>query len=372
MTFTTLGLSDSLLRAVAHTGYTTPTPIQAQAIPAVLSGGDVMAAAQTGTGKTAGFVLPMLQQLGANAKAKPGRARALILAPTRELAAQVHQSILTYGKNERLTSAVVFGGVNITPQLRALRRGVDLLVATPGRLLDLYQQNAVRFGDIEVLVLDEADRMLDMGFIMDIRKILKLIPQRRQNLMFSATFSKEIRQLAGTICRNPIEIDVSPGNSTIEAISQKLYWVEKDRKANLLRELAQDTHEQILVFTRTKHGADKLVKRLGKNSISATAIHSNKTQAQRTRVLDDFKKGKKQVLVATDIASRGIDIELLPIVVNFDMPEAPGDYIHRIGRTGRAGASGQAISFVSKDEKGKLRAIESLIKRNIERLHTKH
>ena len=372
MTFTTLGLSDSLLRAVAHTGYTTPTPIQTQAIPAVLSGGDVMAAAQTGTGKTAGFVLPMLQQLGANARAKPGRARALILTPTRELAAQVHQSILTYGKNERLTSAVVFGGVNITPQLRALRRGVDLLVATPGRLLDLFQQNAIRFDDIELLVLDEADRMLDMGFIRDIRKILKLIPQRRQNLMFSATFSREIRQLAGTICRNPIEIDVSPRDSTVEAISQKLYWVEKDSKANLLRELAQDTHEQILVFTRTKHGADKLVKRLGKNSISATAIHSNKSQAQRTRVLDDFKKGKKQVLVATDIASRGIDIELLPIVVNFDMPEAPGDYIHRIGRTGRAGASGQAISFVSRDEKGKLRAIESLIKRNIERLNTKH
>ena len=372
MTFTTLGLSDSLLRAVAHTGYTTPTPIQVQAIPAVLSGGDVMAAAQTGTGKTAGFVLPMLQQLGANARAKPGRARALILTPTRELAAQVHQSILTYGKNERLTSAVVFGGVNITPQLRALRRGVDLLVATPGRLLDLFQQNAIRFDDIELLVLDEADRMLDMGFIRDIRKILKLIPQRRQNLMFSATFSKEIRQLAGTICRSPIEIDVSPRNATVEAISQKLYWVEKERKAKLLSELVQDTHEQVLVFTRTKHGADKLAKRLGKNSISSSAIHSNKSQAQRTKVLDNFKKNKIQVLVATDIAARGIDIELLPMVVNFDMPHAPGDYIHRIGRTGRAGASGQAISFVSRDEQGQLRAIESLIKRNIECLNTKH
>ena len=372
MTFTTLGLSDSLLRSVAHTGYTTPTPIQAQAIPAVLSGGDVMAAAQTGTGKTAGFVLPMLQQLGANARAKPGRARALILTPTRELAAQVHQSILTYGKNERLTSAVVFGGVNITPQLRALRRGVDLLVATPGRLLDLYQQKAVRFDDLELLVLDEADRMLDMGFITDIRRILKLIPQRRQNLMFSATFSREIRQLAGTICKNPIEIDVSPRNSTVEAISQKLYWVEKERKAKLLCELVLDTHEQVLVFARTKHGADKLAKRLGKNSISASAIHGNKTQAQRTRVLDNFKKNKIQVLVATDIAARGIDIELLPVVVNYDLPHEPGDYIHRIGRTGRAGASGQAISFVTRDEKKQLRAIESLIKRNIECLNTKH
>lgn len=372
MTFTTLGLSDSLLRAVAHTGYTTPTPIQAQAIPAVLSGGDVMAAAQTGTGKTAGFVLPMLQQLGANARANPGRVRALILTPTRELAAQVHQSILTYGRNERLTSAVVFGGVNITPQLRALRRGVDLLVATPGRLLDLYQQNAIRFDDMELLVLDEADRMLDMGFIKDIRRILELIPPRRQNLMFSATFSKEIRRLAGSICRNPIEIDVSPRNSTVAAVSQKLYWVEKERKAGLLCELAQDTQEQILVFTRTKHGADKLVKRLCKKSISASAIHSNKSQGQRTRVLDNFKKNKIQVLVATDIAARGIDIELLPMVVNFDMPHVPGDYIHRIGRTGRAGAGGQAISFVSRDEKGQLRAIESLIKRNIEHLNTKH
>ena len=366
MTFTTLGLSDSLLRSVAHTGYTTPTPIQAQAIPAVLSGGDVMAAAQTGTGKTAGFVLPMLQQLGANARAKPGRARALILTPTRELAAQVHQSILTYGKNERLTSAVVFGGVNITPQLRALRRGVDLLVATPGRLLDLYQQKAVRFDDLELLVLDEADRMLDMGFITDIRRILKLIPQRRQNLMFSATFSREIRQLAGTICKNPIEIDVSPRNLTVEAISQKLYWVEKERKARLLCDLVRDTQEQVLVFARTKHGADKLAKRLGKNSISASAIHGNKSQAQRTRVLDNFKKNKIQVLVATDIAARGIDIELLPVVVNYDLPHEPGDYIHRIGRTGRAGASGQAISFVTRDEKKQLRAIESLIKRNIE------
>jgi ATP-dependent RNA helicase RhlE len=372
MTFTTLGLSDSLLRAVAHTGYTIPTPIQAKAIPAILSGGDVMAAAQTGTGKTAGFVLPMLQQLGTSANAGPGRTRALILTPTRELAAQVHQSILTYGKHERLTSAVVFGGVNINPQLRVLRRGVDLLVATPGRLLDLFQQNAIRFDAIEVLVLDEADRMLDMGFIRDIRKIIKLIPQRRQNLMFSATFSKEIRQLASSICNKPIEIDVAPRNSTVEAISQKLYWVEKERKADLLSELVRDTHEQVLVFTRTKHGANKLVKRLARDSISASAIHGNKSQPQRTRALDDFKKDKIQVLVATDIAARGIDIELLTLVVNFDLPHVPLDYVHRIGRTGRAGASGQAISLVSRDEKKQLRAIESLIKRKIEDLSVKH
>ncbi len=368
MTFTTLGLSDSLLRAVAHTGYTTPTPIQVKAIPAILSGGDVMAAAQTGTGKTAGFVLPLLQQLGTRTNASPGKARALILTPTRELAAQVHQSILTYGKNEKLTSAVVFGGVNINPQLRILRRGVDVLVATPGRLLDLFQQNAVRFDDIELLVLDEADRMLDMGFIRDIRKILKLIPERRQNLMFSATFSKEIRQLAGSICRNPIEIDVAPRNSTVEAISQKLYWIEKERKADLLSQLVQDTHEQVLVFTRTKHGANKLVKRLSKDSINARAIHGNKSQAQRTKALQDFKENRVQVLVATDIAARGIDIELLTLVVNFDLPHVAQDYIHRIGRTGRAGASGQAISFVSNDERKQLRAIELLIKRKIERL----
>jgi len=372
MTFTTLGLSDSLLRAVAHTGYTIPTPIQLQAIPAILSGDDVMAAAQTGTGKTAGFVLPVLQQLGGSSKAKPGHARALILTPTRELAAQVHQSIVTYGKHEQLSSTVVFGGVNINPQLRILRRGVDLLVATPGRLLDLHQQNAIQFNDIEVLVLDEADRMLDMGFIRDIRRLLKLIPQQRQNLMFSATFSKDIRQLAGSICRNPIEIDVAPRNSTVEAISQKMYWVEKQRKADLLTDLLNETHEQVLVFTRTKHGANKLVKRLAKDSISATAIHGNKSQAQRTRALEDFKRNKVQVLVATDIAARGIDIELLTLVVNFDLPHVPEDYVHRIGRTGRAGASGQAISLVSSDEKKQLRAIEVLIKRKIESLDTRH
>ena len=365
MTFETLGLSDSLLRAVAHTGYTTPTPIQTQAIPAILSGGDVMAAAQTGTDKTAGFVLPMLQQLGPHTRVTPGKVRALILTPTRELAAQVHDSILTYGKHEKLKSAVVFGGVNINPQLKALKNGVDLLVATPGRLLDLHQQRAVRFDDIELLVLDEADRMLDMGFIRDIRKIIALIPPKRQNLMFSATFSKEIRKLANSICRNPLEIDVAPRNSTVEAIEQNLWFVEKSLKADLLSELIQETTEQVLVFSRTKHGANKLVKRLARDSISAVAIHGNRSQSQRTKALADFKANKVQVLVATDIAARGIDIELLALVINFDLPHVPEDYVHRIGRTGRAGASGVALSLVSNDEKKQLRAIERLIKREI-------
>ena len=365
MTFETLGLSDSLLRAVAHTGYTTPTPIQTQAIPAILSGGDVMAAAQTGTGKTAGFVLPMLQQLGPHTRVTPGKVRALILTPTRELAAQVHDSILTYGKHEKLKSAVVFGGVNINPQLKALKNGVDLLVATPGRLLDLHQQRAVRFDDIELLVLDEADRMLDMGFIRDIRKIIALIPPKRQNLMFSATFSKEIRKLANSICRNPLEIDVAPRNSTVEAIEQNLWFVEKSLKADLLSELIQETTEQVLVFSRTKHGANKLVKRLARDSISAVAIHGNRSQSQRTKALADFKANKVQVLVATDIAARGIDIELLALVINFDLPHVPEDYVHRIGRTGRAGASGVALSLVSNDENKQLRAIERLIKREI-------
>ena len=365
MTFETLGLSDSLLRAVAHTGYTTPTPIQTQAIPAILSGDDVMAAAQTGTGKTAGFVLPMLQQLGPHTRVTPGKVRALILTPTRELAAQVHDSILTYGKHEKLKSAVVFGGVNINPQLKALKNGVDLLVATPGRLLDLHQQRAVRFDDIELLVLDEADRMLDMGFIRDIRKIIALIPPKRQNLMFSATFSKEIRKLANSICRNPLEIDVALRNSTVEAIEQNLWFVEKSLKADLLSELIQETTEQVLVFSRTKHGANKLVKRLARDSVSAVAIHGNRSQSQRTKALADFKANKVQVLVATDIAARGIDIELLALVINFDLPHVPEDYVHRIGRTGRAGASGVALSLVSNDEKKQLRAIERLIKREI-------
>ena len=366
MTFTNLGLSDSLLRAVAQTGYTTPTPIQAQAIPAILSGKDVMGAAQTGTGKTAGFVLPLLQILNGKPGAKANRARALILTPTRELAAQIQESIETYGCNENLRSAVVFGGVNINPQMKALRRGVDILVATPGRLLDLYSQNAVRFDDLEVLVLDEADRMLDMGFIRDIRKILNLLPKQRQNLLFSATFSSDIRGLAASLCQHPIEIDVAPRNSTVAAIGQKMYWVEKEKKADLLSHLIRETTDQVLVFSRTKHGANNLVKRLARDTISAAAIHGNKSQSQRTKALQDFKQDVVQVLVATDIAARGIDIEALQLVINFDMPHVAEDYVHRIGRTGRAGASGQAISLVSRDEKKQLRAIESLIKRPID------
>ena len=365
MNFTNLGLSETLLRAVAQSGYTTPTAIQAQAIPAILTGGDVMAAAQTGTGKTAGFVLPVLQQLAGHNKVRPGRIRALILTPTRELAAQVHDSIRTYGQYEQLSSAVAFGGVNINPQRQALRRGVDVLVATPGRLLDLHQQNDVSFDDVEILVLDEADRMLDMGFIHAIRKILKMLPRQRQNLMFSATFSNEIRQLAASFCRNPVQIDVAPRNSVVESIGQQLCWVEKSRKADVLCEMLLDTHEQVLVFSRTKHGADKLVKRLIKEGISALAIHGNRSQAQRIKALDSFKNDRIQVLVATDIAARGIDIDLLSLVINFDLPQVPEDYIHRIGRTGRAGESGQAISLVSNDEKKQLKAIESLMKRKI-------
>lgn len=366
MSFSDLGLSDSLLRAVEKNGYTTPTPIQAKAIPAILGNNDVMAAAQTGTGKTAGFVLPILQVMQDFPKVAKGKVHALILTPTRELAAQVKENIDTYGRFDDVTAAVVFGGVNITPQLKKLGGGVDILVATPGRLLDLYQQKAFSFSDLEILVLDEADRMLDMGFIRDIRKIINLLPKQRQNLLFSATFSKEIRGLASTFCNDPVEIDVAPRNSTVDAITQKLYMVGKERKADLLSYLIQQTTEQVLVFSRTKHGANNLVKRLARDSINALAIHGNKSQAQRTKALRDFKQDTVQVLVATDIAARGIDIDLLSLVVNYDMPHVAEDYIHRIGRTGRAGASGVAISFVANDEKKQLKAIENLIKCKIE------
>ncbi len=367
MTFNNLGLSDSLLLAVQNEGYTEPTPIQQQAIPVILEGKDVMAAAQTGTGKTAGFTLPLLQKLSAQKinRAPHYNARALVLTPTRELAAQVQNSIVTYGINENLRSAVIFGGVNINPQKKIIRRGVDILVATPGRLLDLFQQNSVRFDDIQILILDEADRMLDMGFIRDIRKIMALLPKRRQNLLFSATFSDDIRKLAKTICHNPVEIDVAPRNSTVEAISQKLYLVEKINKADLLSQLLQSNSDQTLVFSRTKHGANNLTKRLNRDNISAVAIHGNKSQAQRTKALEGFKRNEVQVLVATDIAARGIDIDQLATVVNFDLPHVPEDYVHRIGRTGRAGASGLAISLVSSEERKQLRDIERLIKRSI-------
>jgi ATP-dependent RNA helicase RhlE len=367
MSFDSLGLKATLLQAVADSGYTIPTPIQQQAIPAVLGGRDIMAAAQTGTGKTAGFTLPMIQLLGEREPVKSNHIRALVLTPTRELAAQVQECVETYGKHDKLRSLVIFGGVNINPQQMALRKGCDILVATPGRLLDLYQQNAVKFSDVEILVLDEADRMLDMGFIRDIRKILALLPKKRQNLMFSATFSPEIRELAKTICHNPIEIDVAPRNSTVETITQKVYMVGKEHKLGLLAKLLIDCKDQVLVFSRTKHGANNLVKKLAAYGVQSAAIHGNKSQAQRTKALGDFKANRIQVLVATDIAARGIDIDQLAMVINFDLPQVSEDYVHRIGRTGRAGASGLAVSLVTDEDNKLLRDIERLIKLKIER-----
>lgn len=365
MSFASLGLKGSLLRAVEASGYTIPTPIQTQSIPAVLEGGDIMAAAQTGTGKTAGFTLPLLQRLSGGPALKPRQVRSLILTPTRELAAQIQESVVTYGKHESLRSLVVFGGVNINPQLRGLKRGVDILVATPGRLLDLYQQDALYFDDLEVLVLDEADRMLDMGFIRDIRRILQLLPTRRQSLLFSATFSDEIRKLARTICQQPTEIDVAPRNTTVEMINQSVYQVRKDDKIALLTWLLKETDDQALVFSRTKHGADKLVRRLSRSGVEAAAIHGNKSQNQRTRALKAFRQNDVQVMVATDIAARGIDIDDLALVVNFDLPNVQEDYVHRIGRTGRAGATGRAVSLVGEDERKLLRDIERFIQRKI-------
>ena len=374
MSFSKLGLSEELVRAVIEHGYTIPTPIQMQAIPAVLAGGDLLAGAQTGTGKTAGFVLPLLQRLAKSAVQVDGAApkhfrspvRALILTPTRELAAQVEESVRTYGKYQKLTSMVVFGGVGINPQISHLKRGVDILVATPGRLLDLQQQRAVDLSHIEILVLDEADRMLDMGFIKDIRRILALLPKKRQNLLFSATFSEEIKTLADTLLNAPAMIEVARRNSTVEIISQKVHPVDRERKRDLLAHLIKAQNwRQVLVFTRTKHGANRLVEQLDKDGITALAIHGNKSQSARTRALAEFKSGDLQVLVATDIAARGIDIDQLPHVVNYDLPNVPEDYVHRIGRTGRAGANGEAISLVYVDEHQFLKDIERLIKREI-------
>ena len=368
MSFTTLGLSDPILEAVLEQGYETPSPIQAQAIPPILEGRDVMAAAQTGTGKTAGFTLPILERLSKGQLAQANQARALILTPTRELAAQVAESVATYGKNLPLRSAVVFGGVKINPQMMKLRKGVDILVATPGRLLDLANQNAVKFSQLEVLVLDEADRMLDMGFIHDIKKILAKLPKQRQNLMFSATFSGDIRNLAKGLVNNPVEISVSPPNTTVESVEQWIYPVDKSQKTALLTQLILDEQwQQVLIFSRTKHGANRLTKMLEKKGINAAAIHGNKGQGARTKALAGFKNGEIQALVATDIAARGLDIDQLPQVVNFDLPNVAEDYVHRIGRTGRAGASGQAISLVCADEFHDLAGIERLIQQIIPR-----
>ncbi len=369
--FVALGLRAELVRAVLAHGYSTPTPIQRQAIPAVLQGGDLLGGAQTGTGKTAGFVLPMLQRLmtghtGVKGKRLP---RALILAPTRELAAQVEESVRVYGKFLPLTSTCIFGGVGINPQIDAIRRGVDVIVATPGRLLDIYGQKAIDFSAIEILVLDEADRMLDMGFIHDIKKVLAALPPKRQNLLFSATFSDDIKALADRLLNNPQAIEVARRNTTVEVVEQSVVQVEKAHKAKLLIHLIKSRDwQQTLVFTRTKHGANRLAEQLEKSGIVAMAIHGNKSQGARTKALAGFKDGSVRVLVATDIAARGIDIDQLPQVVNYELPNVPEDYVHRIGRTGRAGASGQAMSLVMQEELPLLKDIEKFSKQSIPRV----
>ena len=372
MPFSSLGLAEKLVRAVVERGYGEPTPVQKQAIPAVLSGGDLLAGAQTGTGKTAGFVLPLLQLLSTRPPAHPAAGsprapiRALILTPTRELAAQVEESVREYGKYMRLSSMVMFGGVNINPQIDRLRRGVDILVATPGRLLDHAQQRTVDLSRVEILVLDEADRMLDMGFIRDIKRVLALLPKVRQNLLFSATFSAEIKALADSLLNRPAMIEVAFRTATADLIKQRVIRVDRERKRELLAHLiTQHRWFQVLVFTRTKHGANKLAEQLNKQGIAALAIHGNKSQGARTRALAEFKDGSLQVLVATDIAARGLDIADLPHVVNFELPNVPEDYVHRIGRTGRAGAEGEAISLVCVDEHKFLADIEKLTRRPI-------
>jgi ATP-dependent RNA helicase RhlE len=367
MTFRNLGLSTDLLRAVADQGYTEPTPIQQQAIPAILLKQDIFASAQTGTGKTAGFTLPLLQLLGTTNPNKVHRTpKALILTPTRELADQVNDSVKTYGKYLSLRTAVVYGGVGIGPQIQMLRRGVDILVATPGRLLDHLGQKTVDLSQIEILVLDECDRMLDMGFIRDIRKILAILPPSRQTLMFSATFSKPIQQLANTLLKSPTQIEVAPRNTAAEQVEQVVHPVDRDRKRELLSHMIGfHNWKQVLVFTRTKHGANRLAEQLAKDGLKSSAIHGNKSQAARTRALQEFKQGKVRVLVATDVASRGLDIDQLPHVVNFELPNVPEDYVHRIGRTGRAGNVGRAVSLVCEDEYPFLKDIERLLNQTL-------
>lgn len=370
MSFDTLGLSAELLRAVHENGYTQATPIQSRAIPAILKGQDILASAQTGTGKTAGFSLPLLQNLAArSAGRRPRQVRALILTPTRELAAQVGDSVRLYSRYLKLSSAVIFGGVSINPQISSLRKGVDVLVATPGRLLDHISQGTLDLAGLEILVLDEADRMLDMGFIHDIRRILNLVPEKRQSLLFSATFSNDIKQLAKGILHKPELIEVARENTTAERVEQLIHPVDRERKRELLSYLVGNQNwRQVLVFTRTKHGANRLAEQLERDGISAAAIHGNKSQGARTRALGDFKSGHVRVLVATDIAARGLDIEQLPHVVNFELPNVAEDYVHRIGRTGRAGQDGVAVSLVCVDEHKLLRDIERLIKNEIPKM----
>ena len=370
MKFTELGLNESLLKAVKEQGYDTPTPIQAKAIPLVIEGKDVLAAAQTGTGKTAGFTLPLLERLSQSSpQMKKKQIRVLVLTPTRELAAQVADSVKTYGKYMSYASMVIFGGVGINPQLAALKKGVDIVIATPGRLLDIANQGGIDFSAVECLVLDEADRMLDMGFIHDIKKLMAMMPKNRQTLLFSATFSKEIKSLASGLLKDPVLVEVARENSTAGKISQVVYPVDKGRKRELLSQLIKTKDwKQVLVFTRTKHGANKLTKQLEEAGISAAAIHGNKSQGARTKALASFKANDIRVLVATDIAARGIDIDQLPHVVNFELPNVPEDYVHRIGRTGRAGMKGEAVSLVCIDEHDLLRAIEKFTKSSIEKV----
>ncbi|MDG2537335.1 DEAD/DEAH box helicase [Dyella jiangningensis] len=366
MSFESLGLAPALLRALAEQGYAEPTPIQAAAIPVVLEGGDLLAAAQTGTGKTAAFSLPLLQHLSTAGATQTRRPRALVLTPTRELAAQVHDNLRDYGKHLRISSTTIFGGVSMGPQMQALRRGVDIVIATPGRLIDHMQQRSIDLSGVEVLVLDEADRMLDMGFLPALKRILAAVPRQRQTLLFSATFAPPIKALAMQFMHQPREVSVTPANSVATTVTHHVHPVDAAKKRDLLLHvLSQDSRRQTLVFSRTKHGADKLVKQLEMAGLRAAAIHGNKSQNARTRALSDFKTGRITVLVATDIAARGIDIDQLPIVINYDLPMVAEDYVHRIGRTGRAGADGMAVSLVSHEEAGLLRDIRKLLKQDI-------